>query len=142
MFRMTYKEEGKERTIFDDTVIIFTSTNGALTPEVHHWKKHTQQKLQYDSLQSPGAGGGSNKPLRGSLGDLLEGGTRIPAFVSNLDKVFQKIRNMIVKIKPRSGFGNDEQPVPHCGLASHHRARSGRGSGLQFFIFLFLFIFK
>ena len=36
MFRMTYKEEGKERTIFDDTVIIFTSTNGALTPEVQH----------------------------------------------------------------------------------------------------------
>ena len=38
-------------------------------------------------MQSPGAGGGSNKPLRGSLGDLLEGATRIPAFVSNLDKV-------------------------------------------------------
>ena len=31
---MTYKEDGKERSVFDDTVIIFTSTNGALTPEV------------------------------------------------------------------------------------------------------------
>jgi len=73
---MTYKEEGKERTIFDDTVIIFTSTNGALTP------------------QSPGAGGGSNKPLRGSLGDLLEGGTRIPAFVSNLDKASGTMKSL------------------------------------------------
>lgn len=34
MRRMTYKEDGKERSVFDDTVIIFTSTNGALTPEV------------------------------------------------------------------------------------------------------------
>jgi len=74
--RMTYKEDGKERSVFDDTVIIFTSTNGALTPE------------------SPGAGGGSNKPLRGSLGDLLEGATRIPAFVSNLDKASGTIKSL------------------------------------------------
>ena len=42
--RMTYKEEGKERSIFDDTVIIFTSTNGALTPEVQYWKKTNMTK--------------------------------------------------------------------------------------------------
>ena len=30
------------------------------------------------------------------MGDLLEGGTRVPAFVSNLDKVFQKIKNMTI----------------------------------------------
>ena len=41
---MTYKEEGKERSIFDDTVIIFTSTNGALTPEVQYWKKTNMTK--------------------------------------------------------------------------------------------------
>ena len=42
MFRMTYKEEGRERSIFDDTVIIFTSTNGALTPEVQLIGKPTK----------------------------------------------------------------------------------------------------
>ena len=47
-------------------------------------------------FKSPGSGGGSNKPLRGGQGDLLEGGTRIPAFVSNLDKVFQKMTKMSV----------------------------------------------
>ena len=36
---MTYKEDGKERSVFDDTVIVFTSTNGARTPEVENWKK-------------------------------------------------------------------------------------------------------
>ena len=82
MRRMTYKEDGKERSVFDDTVIIFTSTNGALTPEVG-----ISNSTWSNLMQSPGAGGGSNKPLRGSLGDLLEGATRIPAFVSNLDKV-------------------------------------------------------
>ena len=47
-------------------------------------------------FQSPGSGGGSNKPMRGGQGDLLEGGTRIPAFVSNLDKVFQKMTKLSV----------------------------------------------
>ena len=103
MCRMTYKEEGRERTIFDDTVIIFTSTNGALTPQVQYWKKKNLTKTQ---LQSPGAGGGSNKPLRGSLGDLLEGGTRIPAFVSNLDKVFQKIKNIIFFLSLQNYISN------------------------------------
>ena len=69
------------------------------------------------------------------MGDLLEGGTRIPAFVSNLDKVFQKMKNMtnfpvFFKIIPRAGFRNYEEPLPHYRLASHHRARSGRGAGL------------
>ena len=66
MRRMTYEEGGGERSLFDDTVIIFTSSSGALSP------------------QSPEAGGGSNSPLRGGQGDLLEGGTRVPAFISNL----------------------------------------------------------
>ena len=57
-------------------------------------------------LQSPGAGGGSNKPLRGSLGDLLEGGTRIPAFVSNLDKVFQKINNLFFFLSLQNYLSN------------------------------------
>ena len=47
MCRMTYKEEGRERTIFDDTVIIFTSTNGALTPQVQYWGKKNLTKTQH-----------------------------------------------------------------------------------------------
>ena len=39
---MTYKEDGKERSVFDDTVIVFTSTNGARTPEVENWKKASE----------------------------------------------------------------------------------------------------
>ena len=99
---MTYKEDGKERSVFDDTVIVFTSTNGARTPEVENWKKASAKNFQSPGkkklcmFQSPGSGGGSNKPLRGGQGDLLEGGTRIPAFVSNLDKVFQKMTKMSV----------------------------------------------
>ena len=44
-FRMTYKEEGRERSIFDDTVIIFTSTNGALTPEVQYIGKTNNKNV-------------------------------------------------------------------------------------------------
>ena len=46
---MTYKEDGKERSVFDDTVIVFTSTNGARTPEVENWKKASAK-----NFQSPG----------------------------------------------------------------------------------------
>ena len=108
-------------------------------------------------FQSPGSGGGSNKPLRGGQGDLLEGGTRIPAFVSNLDKVFQKMTKMSVfclfkKIPEQesrwksslkkcscalvqvslnlcAGVWHDEKSFPHRRLASHDCPRSSGGSG-------------
>ena len=43
---MTYKEDGKERSVFDDTVIVFTSTNGARTPEVENWTKASAKNFQ------------------------------------------------------------------------------------------------
>ncbi|MEM7139788.1 MAG: sulfatase [Actinomycetota bacterium] len=47
--------------IDDDTIIVFTSDNGALSPE--------------------GGGSGSNAPLRGSKGNTYEGGQRVPGII-------------------------------------------------------------
>ena len=48
---MTYKEDGKERSVFDDTVIVFTSTNGARTPEVENWKKASAKRIFREKFQ-------------------------------------------------------------------------------------------
>ena len=40
---MTYQKDNAERSVFQDTVIIFTSSNGALTPEVG-WRTNTDKR--------------------------------------------------------------------------------------------------
>ena len=58
--------DGVERNIFQDTVIIFTSLSGG------------------ESV-GPVTSGSSNSPYRGGSGDLLEGGTRVPSFITNIN---------------------------------------------------------
>ena len=57
---------GVERTVFEDTVIIFTSLSGG------------------ESV-GPLTSGSANSPYRGGSGDMLEGGTRVPSFVTNIN---------------------------------------------------------
>ena len=64
--RFYRKVGGQERSIFEDTVIIFTSLSGG------------------DSV-GPLPSGSSNFPHRGGSGDLLEGGTRVPSFITNIN---------------------------------------------------------
>ena len=59
-----YQKDGTERSVFDDTIFIFSSDNGGMS-------------------QGLGYAGGSNYPLRGRKGDTWEGGCRVPAFISN-----------------------------------------------------------
>ena len=66
MKRFTYTKDGSERTLFDDTIFIFSSDNGGMS-------------------EGLGYGGASNKPLRGRKGDTWEGGCRVPAFITNLN---------------------------------------------------------
>jgi arylsulfatase A len=54
----------------DDTIVIFTSDNGALDRSQAHV-----------STADPDAGVGSNLPLRGAKGTTWEGGQRVPAIV-------------------------------------------------------------
>jgi len=64
--RFSYYKDGKETNVFDETVIIFTSTNGGLS-------------------HGPVYGGSSNQPFSGQKGDMLEGGCRVPAFITNIN---------------------------------------------------------
>jgi len=64
--RFSYYKFGKETNLFDETVIIFTSTNGGLST-------------------GPVYGGSSNQPFSGQKGDMLEGGCRVPAFITNIN---------------------------------------------------------
>ena len=64
--RRFYRKEGsEEKDLFDDTVIIFTSTSSGLS-------------------SGPVTSGSSNSPHRGHQGDMLEGGTKVPAFIANI----------------------------------------------------------
>jgi arylsulfatase A len=54
----------------DDTIVIFTSDNGALDRSQPHLPP-----------SDPDAGVGSNRPLRGAKGTSWEGGSRVPAIV-------------------------------------------------------------
>jgi len=58
----------KENNLYNDTIIIFTSDNGAA---ISH-------------------GGGSNFPLRGTKGTLFEGGTRAVGFVHAAPEILEK----------------------------------------------------
>ena len=64
--RFTYYKNGKETNMYDETVIIFTSTNGGLS-------------------QGPVNGGSSNLPFSGGKGDMFEGGCSVPAFITNIN---------------------------------------------------------
>ncbi len=55
----------------DDTIVIFTSDNGALDRSTPHL-----------APADPDAGTGSNLPLRGAKGSTWEGGQRVPAIIS------------------------------------------------------------
>lgn len=59
-----------ELGLTDDTIVIFTSDNGALDRSQPHL-----------TPADPGAGAGSNRPLRGAKGTSWEGGHRVPAIV-------------------------------------------------------------
>ena len=58
-------DDSEEKELFDDTVIIFSSTSGGLS-------------------SGPVTSGSSSSPLRGHQGDMLEGGTKVPAFIANV----------------------------------------------------------
>ena len=59
-----------ELGLADDTIVIFTSDNGALDRSQPHLP-----------APDPDAGAGSNLPLRGAKGTSWEGGSRVPAIV-------------------------------------------------------------
>ena len=63
--RFYYTEGTKEKNLFDDTVIIFTSTSSGLSG-------------------GPVYSGSSSAPLAGQQGDMLEGGCKVPSFVTNI----------------------------------------------------------
>ena len=65
MKRFVYTKDGSEKTLFDDTIFIFSSDNGGMS-------------------QGLGYAGTSNKPLRGWKGGTWEGGCHVPAFITNL----------------------------------------------------------
>jgi len=60
-------KDGVTKSLLEDTLIIFTSDNGGMS-------------------EGLGYAGGSNYPLRGRKGDVLEGGTRVPGFVYNFGR--------------------------------------------------------
>ena len=62
-----YLDGENERNLYDDTVVIFTSVSAGLTT-------------------GPVFTGSSNTPLSGQQGDFLEGGTKVPAFITNIGK--------------------------------------------------------
>jgi arylsulfatase A-like enzyme len=67
----TIEQLGKK----ENTLIVFTSDNGASTAE--------NNDLKYPDDQCPnGKLTGNNLPWRGGKGDLYEGGTRVPAIIS------------------------------------------------------------
>lgn len=63
----TIDENKTEKTLFKDTIIIFSSTSAG-----------------HSSKTGPVYSGSSSNPLRGQQGDLLEGGCRVPAFIANI----------------------------------------------------------
>ena len=84
--------DGEERSLFKDTVIIFTSLGGG-----------------YSS--GPVTTGSSNTPLRGQHGDLLEGGCRVPGFITNINTSGRDTRLFHV---------SDWLPTLYLGVAGGH----------------------
>ena len=81
--RYHYTEAGAERNLFEDTVIVFTSTSGGLSSPLgpvysgssSGWvQRHIKISVVIYVCRE----------LRGQHGDLLEAGVRVPAFVTNL----------------------------------------------------------
>ena len=65
----------KEQRVFDDTIVVFASDNGAI-------KDYTNaQEALYPGWAWETPGLGSNHPFRGQKGELYEGGVRTPAAV-------------------------------------------------------------
>lgn len=65
-----------ESGLYDNTIIIFQSDNGAMSSN--------RLDMTGDNVVDvvfPFVGGGSNGPLRGEKGSVYEGGTRTPGFV-------------------------------------------------------------
>merc|ERR1719244_351347 len=84
-------KNGQERSMFEDTVFVFSSDNGGMS----------------DGL---GYGGASNFPLNGRKGDLWEGGTRAPAFLYNMQAMDQGVTDQLFHI-------TDWLPTIYTGLS-------------------------
>ena len=116
--RFSYlSHEGENRTLLQDTVIIFSSDNGGLSPGMGF------------------TGGASNYPLKGRKGDTLEGGCKVPAFIYNsgrtgvTDELFHISDWLPTIVSGMAGIGDlpeDLNGVNQIQLITTESGKSGR----------------